>query len=135
MSPRPVRHSDALQPPPLLVRVIEAARFDPDNLAARTGHAKLLEELSQWAVLYVPANGVLAPGDEPAYNVIEAAAVRNLDYERAREAFRQALESVELNDRNAIEEAHNWLQSGSDIAYFYAGLACGITLADLSARR
>src|SRR5437870_4750885 len=98
MSPRRVRHSDALPPPPLLARVIEAARFDPDNLAARTGHAKLLEELSQWAVLYVPANGVLAPGDEPAYNAIEAAAVRNLDYERAREAFRQALESVELND-------------------------------------
>ena len=135
MSPRRVLHSDALQPPPLLGRVIEAARLDPHKLAERTGHAKLLEELAQWALLYVPANGVLAPDDEPAYKVIEAAAVRNLDYEKARRAFRQALESVELNNRSAIEEAYNWLQSGSDIAYFYAGLACGITLAHLSAGR
>ncbi len=128
-------HPDVLPLPPLLTRVIEAARFDPGNLAERSGHADLLEELSQWALLYVPANGVLAPDDEPAYKVIEAAAVRNLDYEKALEAFRQALESVEVNQRNAIGEAHNWLQSESDIANFYAGLACGITLAHLSAIR
>jgi hypothetical protein len=135
MSSRRVRRFDALQPPLLLARVIDAARFAPDHRSERTGHATLLEELSQWAVLYVPANGVLAPGDEPAYDVIEAAAVRHLDYEKAREAFSQALKSVALNDRHAIEEARNWLQAGSDVAYFYAGLACGITLADLSARR
>lgn len=50
------RDPDVLPLPPLLARVIEAARFDPGNLAERTGHADLLEELSQWAVLYVPAN-------------------------------------------------------------------------------
>jgi hypothetical protein len=77
------RDSDVLPLPPLLARVIEAARSDPGKLAERTGHAGLLEELSQWALLYVPANGALAPDDEPAYKVIEAAAVRNLEYEKA----------------------------------------------------
>jgi hypothetical protein len=135
MSPRRGRNSRALQLPTLLARVIEAARFDPDKLPERLAQAKLLEELSQWALLYVPANGVLAPNDEASYSVIEAAAVRNLEYAKAREAVHQALKSLELNDRNAIEESQNWLQSASDVAYFYAGLACGITLADLSARR
>jgi len=136
MSRRHVAKPAVSSLPPLLVRIIEAARHAPHDPTDRTGHDQVLEELSQWALVYVPSRGVLAPSDESAYKFIEGAAVRYLEYGDARRAFQDALQAVaSADERNLIEEAHNRLQTESDDAYYYAGLACGVTLAQLSGIR
>jgi hypothetical protein len=57
----------------------------------------------------------------------------HLGLEEARREFRKALQAVEsFNERDAIESAHNQVRSVDDKAYFYAGLAFGITLASLA---
>jgi hypothetical protein len=120
--------------PPLLIRVIHAARHaraDTD----RSGHDAVLTELARWALVSVPSRSVLAPADDHAYKSIQEAAMRHLQYGDARQALRKALSSVEsLERRDAIESAQNWVQLVSDDAYYYAGLACGVTLAHISIR-
>lgn len=132
---RRVKRSSPSPLPPLLLRVIEAARH-AGHQADFAGHDGMLEELGHWAVLYVPANGVLAPTDDAAFNIIERGAGRYLHYAAARKALGAAVRAVESSEqRGAIEEAQNWVQSESDNAYYYAGLACGLSLAELAAKR
>jgi hypothetical protein len=135
MSSRRVRSVDSSLPP-LLVRLIYAARHAPGEPADRTGHDAVIADLGHWALSRVASRGVLAPADDDAYKAIEAIAVRHLGYADARTAVRNALESIGPLERfDEIESAHNWLRSVSDDAYYYAGLACGVTLAHLSAIR
>lgn len=136
MATRRARKEKTVSLPPLLTRVIHAARKDLYDLVDRTGHDAALRELGQWALVYVPSRGVLAPFEDTAYTVIRTIAVRHLQYKSAEAAFHKALRSIEsIELRSDMENAQNWLQSASDRAYYYAGLACGITLADMATIR
>ncbi|MGH9345858.1 MAG: hypothetical protein ACRD26_01195 [Vicinamibacterales bacterium] len=136
MSTRRVRNHLVPPLPPLLVRIIHAANKAPGDSTDRGGQGAVLADLGQWALVQIPSRGVLAPADEHAYKAIHDIAMRHLPYREARRAFRTALSSVEpVERRHDIESAQNWLRSVSDDAYYYAGLACGIILADLSGGR
>jgi hypothetical protein len=57
----------------------------------------------------------------------------HLGLDQARREFKNALKIVEtFEQRDPIESAHNHLRSVEDEAYFYAGLAFGIVLANAS---
>lgn len=136
MSTRSVRNPMVSPLPPLLVRIIYAARHAPMDSTDRSGHGSALADLGQWALIHVPSRGVLAPADEHAYKAIHDIAMRHLPYRDARKALRTALSSVgPVERRHDLESAQNWLRSVSDDAHYYAGLACGITLAHFSAVR
>ena len=131
------RRSIAVPPgpslPPLLLRVIYAAKHVADEPVNRAGEAAALEALAEWALITVPARGVLAPTDPDAYARIQTVAQDRLGYKNASRAFRAALARVEdASTCDAIETAENRLRSIGDTAYYYAGLACGLTLAHLA---
>jgi hypothetical protein len=79
---------------------------------------------------------VLAPDDSHAYQAIEIVAGEHLAMKEARAAVKKALSAIEpFATRDAVESAYNQLQSANDNAYYYAGPACGITLADMATLR
>lgn len=110
-----------------------ACPYDPVD---RAGHDAALRELGRWALVYVPSRGVLAPCEDDAYKAIQEIATRHLLYRKARATWSKALRAIDSSEqRNEVESAQNWMQSVSDDAYYYAGLACGITLADMGTTR
>lgn len=124
--------------PPLLVDVIRAAahaaRHDPR--ANRRGEAEALAQLGRMARLAMPSRGVLAPVDDDLYQDIHRIARKHLGYRSASRSFRAGLERVEtFENRDAIETAHAAVVNATSVAYYYAGLAFGVTLGDLSRRR
>ena len=135
--PRRVHRLTTPALPPVFSRIIQAAKHvATHDTTARSGHALALEELSAWAILNVPVRGVLAPQDDAAFRAIQAIAARHLGYADASQAFRRALKGLGNTDaRHEIEATANHLQSISDDAYYYAGLACGITLMNLDSSR
>jgi hypothetical protein len=83
----------------------------------------------------VAACGIATRGDfEPLITekvsvIVERVATRHLGLEQAREEFRNAVASVEeFDQRDATESAHRHVRSVTEEAYFYAGLAFGVTL-------
>ena len=55
--------------------------------------------------------------------------------EKFRKTFREAVERIQpFDERDAVESAHTHLITVSDAAYYYTGLAFGLTLADLEKR-
>jgi hypothetical protein len=118
---------------PKLTWLIEAAgraKGDADgaNLASV---ARALEEFGALARWAVPVRGVFVPNDNEVAVAIERIAKQHLDLERARKAFREALKVVgPFEQRDAIASAQNRIHIASDEAYFYAGLAFGVTLVD-----
>jgi hypothetical protein len=120
--------SKARSLPPLLVRLIEAAKDSGNN-----GSAEALRSFGALALIALPTRGVLVPDDNDIGMLIECGAREHLGLEDAKRAFRRAIKAVECFEaRDAIESAHNQVQGASDEAYFYAGLAFGVTLADFS---
>ncbi len=100
------------------------------------GHAEALAELTALALHKVPARGIFEPGtrEEPElYAAIESVGRSHLDLADARARFRSALKvaNLPLDKRDDIETAALGVQSASDTAYFYAGLAFGLTLGHL----
>jgi hypothetical protein len=85
---------------------------------------------SSGAALWIlPIHGVFVPNDNDVAVIIERIAMRHLGLESARKAFRAALADVEpLVRREAIESAHGQVRAAAEEAYFYAGLAVGVTL-------
>lgn len=120
------------QLPALLVRLIRAAEanhFDSEHSA----NPDVLRACGSLALRIIPAHGVFVPGRDEVSLAIERIAADHLAFREARLEYRAALKTVEPFDkRDAIEVAHSGLMSASDDAYFYAGLAFGITLACLS---
>ena len=95
------------------------------------GHASALRELTALALHKVPSRGIFDPavrGEEDMFVAIESVAKAHLELVEARGAWRKALEAggVNLEQRDALEEAALQVQSVSDTAYFYAGLAFGL---------
>jgi hypothetical protein len=96
------------------------------------GHAGALRDLTALAVRKVPARGIFDPtarGEEALFTAIDAIANRHLGRTRARAAWGTAVRRarLQLETRDRIERAALQVQSVSDTAYFYAGLAFGLT--------
>lgn len=115
--------------PPLLAHVIRAAANDAR--LAEPDHAAALQALARLFMLTLPARGVLALSDDLC-QTIDDIATRHLDRADAEKQFQQAISSViDVQQRDAIETAHAHIVSVSELAHYYAGLAAGITLAEL----
>jgi hypothetical protein len=112
--------------PPPLRRLIQAA-----ELECPPGHAEALRALTALAMHKVPARGVFDPGargEHELFVAIESVAQAHLELGGARSSWRSALAaaSSEMDRRDDLERAALQVQSVSDTAYFYAGLAFGL---------
>ena len=113
-------------PVPLRHVIHAAARECPK------GHARALRELSALAVDKAPARGIFDPavrGEPELFQAIDRIAARHLGRARARAGWKRAVRRarLDLEARDRIERAAVEAQSISDTAYFYAGLAFGLT--------
>ena len=96
------------------------------------GHARALRDLTTLAVRKVPARGIFDPAarnEQDLFTAIETIADRHLGRAAARGAWKAAVRRgrLDLLARDRIERAALELQGISDTAYFYAGLAFGLT--------
>jgi hypothetical protein len=96
------------------------------------GHASALRDLTTLAVKKVPARGIFDPtsrGEQELFTAIELIANRHLGRRQARAAWGAAVRRARLplEERDRIERAALQVQGVSDTAYFYAGLAFGLT--------
>ncbi len=97
-----------------------------------SGHANALREPTSLALTKVPARGIFDPtsrGEHELFTAIESVASSHLGLNRARAAWQGALQQarLELEARDRIERAALQVQGVSDTAYFYTGLAFGLT--------
>ena len=128
MSPRRTTKPERLLPS--LARLVEAVELHGVDAEKRDikGVAPALRELGDLALWALPICGVFVPNDDEVSVVVERIATRYLGLQDARTEFRKALATIEPFDRrDAIESAHNQIRSVAEEAYFYAGLAFGIT--------
>jgi hypothetical protein len=107
-------------------RIIRAAEAECPR-----GHAGAIRELVALAYVKVPSRGVYDPawrGEHELFAAIETIAKRHLGLASARAGWKAALRRtrMELPVRDQIERAALEVQSVSDTAYFYAGLAFGL---------
>jgi hypothetical protein len=115
---------------PLLLLVIEA--LEAQNNRDRQREAYALRAFGELARVEIPGRGVFAPTDSELYEVIESIAARHLGFAPAAKALRRQLGAVEpFATRDAVASAANHVRTISDLAYFDAGLAFGITFAEL----
>jgi len=113
----------------LLAHVILAAASDARLCDGN--HAAALHALARLFMLTLPARGVLAPSDDLCAR-IDDIAKRYLDRTSAEQLFQRAVSGVSsVQQRDAIETAHASIVGVSELAHYYAGLAAGITLAEL----
>ena len=129
MSPR--RSTRRERPSPVLTRLIEAAEQHGKDAEGRSikGAARALREFGAVALWVLPVHGVFVPNDNDVSMIIERVARQHLGLNKARAEFRKALNVVEPFDRrDPIELAHGHVRSVAEEAYFYAGLALGVTL-------
>ena len=120
---------------PLLVRLIDAAQQAREDAAGRDirGAAQALREFGQLALWALPIHGVFVPNNHDVSMIVERVAKQHLDWDEARSELRGALTAIEsFAQRDPIESAQNHLRAVSDEAYFYAGLAFGVTLVDMA---
>ena len=132
MRRRQSRSATPAEWPRTLRWVIEAAEHECPR-----GHASALRELTALALRKVPARGIFDPavrGEEDLFAAIESVAKVHLEFVDARMAWRSALDATSLNldQRDALEQAALQVQSVSDTAYFYTGLAFGLTFVYVS---
>lgn len=121
--------------PVLLVRLVNAAAqsgVDADGVDIR-GAVPALRELGVLAAWALPIHGVFAANNNDVCKVIERVANDHLGFQAARRSFRDKVKAVgTFEQQDAIETKHHEVLMASDQAYFYAGLAFGLTLADFS---
>ena len=115
---------------PLLRLLAESidARRSPDHPEV----AAALLEFGRLARLQIPARGVLPLSDDQLFDAIDRVAVEHLNLGAAREQLDRTLAQLKaLSSRDEIEVAVDYINAVLNIAYFNAGLAFGVTLADL----
>lgn len=130
------RSREAKSLPPLLVRLIEAAKYAGEDAegADISGAPDALREFGELALWVLPIHGVFVPNNGDISLIVERVAKAHLGLEEAKRECRKTLRVVEdFPQRDAIASAYNHTQSVYDEGYFYAGLAFGITLANLDA--
>ena len=128
----PDRSSRSLAPadwPPALRQLILAA-----ELECPEGHAEALRDLTALALTKVPARGIFDPtarGEHDLFSAIDTVARTHLELADARAAWRASLERADLplEVSDAIEQSAMQVQTASDTAYFYAGLAFALAFA------
>ena len=113
--------------PPVLRHVIRSAEAECPR-----GHAEALLELTMLALTKVPARGIFDPGargENDLFARIERVASTHLELADARAAWDAALDAagLDFDRRDAIAQAALQVQTVSDTASFYAGLAFGLT--------
>jgi hypothetical protein len=111
--------------------LIEAVEHHSGDARARDiiGAAGALREFGELALWALPIYGVFVPNDERIAVIVERVATRHLGLREASREFQKAMGNVEAFDRrDAIESAHNQIRSVTEEAYFYAGVAFGITM-------
>ena len=118
--------------PPILRRIVRAA-----ELECPRGHAEALRDLTTLALRQVPACGIFDPsakGEHELYTAIESVARAHLEMSDARGSLQSALDAaaLSLERRDEIERSALEVQSISDTAYFYAGLAFGLAFLSVS---
>jgi hypothetical protein len=95
--------------------------------------ARALREFGEMALWILPIHGVFVPNHDEISMIVERVAARHLGLTEVRTAFRTAVEDIEpFERRDTIESTHNHLRSVAEEAYFYAGLALGITMTTTS---
>jgi hypothetical protein len=127
------RSKKAVAPSPLLVRLIEAAERSKEDAEGRDirGMAQGLRELGDLAAWVLPVHGVFVPNNNKVCVLVDRVARQHFDLEKARREFKDAMSVVvEFAQRDPIESAHNHVRAASEEAYFYAGLAFGLTFAE-----
>lgn len=118
-------------------RISPLVKLLADSLDARRSQdypevAAALRELGTMARLQIPARGVLPLSDDQLFDAIDNVALKHLNLAPAREQLNVALARIEpLASREEIEVAVDHLSAVLNIAYFNAGLAFGVTLAEL----
>ena len=116
--------------PGMLDTIVKALERQEIHNAA--GAARALRAFGELAALEIPGRGVFAAERPELYQVIEDVADAHLGFSRPRREFSAATHMVsdaELRER--IQVSANEAQAISDQAYFYAGLAFGVTLSRL----
>jgi hypothetical protein len=126
MRRRPSRAVSLADWPPALRQIIRAAERE-----CPSGHAEALRELAALALTKVPSRGIFDPtsrGEHELFAAIESVALAHLDLADARTAWRKALRAsaMSMDARDEVERAALEVQTVSDTAYFYAGLAFGL---------
>jgi hypothetical protein len=114
--------------------MIKAAKHSGEDAegADISGAPDALRELGALALWALPIPGVFVPNNPDVSFEIQRISMAHLGLEAARKEFREALKVVEpFAQLDAIESAHNQVRCVDDEAYFYSGLAFGITLANL----
>ena len=117
-----------LRLPPLLDRLIDAeARHH------RRSSAAAVRAFGELALVTIPTRGVFAPAhQEDLYKAIEQVASEHLGLDKTRDEIKKALKAVaQFDERDAIETAYNGFRDVSERAYFFAGLAFGVTIAGI----
>jgi hypothetical protein len=104
------------------------------ELECPSGHAEALLDFTALALRKIPSRGIFDPaarGDHEVFAAIEHIARAHLELTEARTVWRNAIDAanLELERRDDIERAALQVQAVSDTAYFYAGLAFGLTAA------
>ncbi len=112
--------------PPVIRRIVLAAERECPN-----GHAGALREMTALALTSVPSRGIFDPtcrGEDDLFAAIEAVALAHLELASARRAWRKALAAAAMDTerRDLVESAALQVQTASDTAYYYAGLAFGV---------
>jgi hypothetical protein len=115
---------------PLLVLLQEALDARAGGSVPEEGVA--LVALGQLARLHIPVRGVLPMSDDQLFNAVDDIGMRHFDLGAIKQAVDRALSQIEQpSTRDEIEVAIDHLCAVLNVVYFDAGLAFGITLADL----
>jgi hypothetical protein len=117
--------------PPTLRQLVRAA-----ELECPPGHAQTLRDLTVLALRKVPSRGIFDPavrGEDELFTAIESVARAHLELTEARASWRSALDvaALPLERRDEIERTAVEVQSISETAYFYTGLAFGLAFVTL----
>ena len=123
--------------PPLLLWLINAAKHSGrDGEGADLGGTpEALRELGALASWALPIHGVFVPNNSDISIEVERVSKAHLGLDRPGREFGRALKAVEpFGLRSDLESAHNHLRTVEDEAYYYAGLAFGIVLANVSGK-
>ena len=128
---RPSRSQLLLEWPLPLRRLVHAVEVECPK-----GHAQAFRDLTVLALTKTPSRGIFDPSvrsEHELFTAIESVANAHLDLGAARTVWRRAIEaaSLDLERRDEIEGAALQVQSISDTAYFYAGLAFGLAFFSL----
>ena len=115
---------------PLLRLLAEA--LDARRASDHPQAGAMLCEFGQLARLQIPIRGALPLSDDQLFNEIDMVAIKHLDLADVRKALDVALADIDpFATRDEIEVAVDHLCAVLNVAYFHAGLAFGVALADL----